>query len=67
MPRTTTIPDRLHFTFVPNGYSIIYVGIKMANLEKVTWYFYMLQKIFCFAGGSGCLGFWAEANGNHAE
>jgi hypothetical protein len=34
----------------------------MANLEKVTWYFYMLQKIFGFAGGSGCLSFWAELN-----
>jgi hypothetical protein len=39
----------------------------MANLEKVTWYFFMLQIFFCFAGGSGCLGFMPEANGNHAE
>ena len=39
----------------------------MANLEKVTWYFFMLQKLFCFAGGSDCLGFRPEANGNPVE
>jgi hypothetical protein len=39
----------------------------MANLEKVTRHFFMLQKIFCFPGGSGCLGFGPEAKGNHAE
>ena len=36
----------------------------MAILEKVTWYFFMLQFFFYFAGGSGCLGFGPEASGN---
>ena len=33
-----TITGNLHLTFLPNDYFIIYLGIKVANLEKANWY-----------------------------
>jgi hypothetical protein len=52
MPRviiTLTICTRQVALYVPtDGYSIIYLGIKIANLEKVIWYGLKLVFTFLF-------------------